>query len=280
MLVNTLTNVVSQFWNRPTQVYVDSGLTPGETYGYYVEASDPNNNKLKSTTTSATTSAAVVDNSNYSKAVSADGASHYWRLNDATGATSATDWAGANDLVLGSGVALGAPGAVNGSPDQAATFSGSSTGTSGTTTLEPGSNTFTTESWFKTTSTRGGKIIGFGNSQLGSSNNYDRQVYMDNSGRLYFGVCCETGPVQTVNTTGTYNNGAWHQVVSSLSAERGMQLYVDGVAAGVQAEHLDGAGLQRLLAGGRRQPRLLAGRPRPATSWPARSTTCRSTRPR
>ena len=48
---------------------------------------------------------------------------------------------------------------------------------------------YTEEAWFKTTSTtRGGKIIGFGNSRTGISTSYDRHVYMQDDGTLVFGV--------------------------------------------------------------------------------------------
>ena len=35
---------------------------------------------------------------------------------------------------------------------------------------------------------RGGKIVGFGNAQTGTSSSYDRHLYMDNAGRVDFGV--------------------------------------------------------------------------------------------
>ena len=48
------------------------------------------------------------------------------------------------------------------------------------------------------TTTTGGKIIGFGDSQHRQLGSYDRHVYMDNSGRIIFGVY--PGAVQTVHT--------------------------------------------------------------------------------
>ena len=39
-------------------------------------------------------------------------------------------------------------------------------------------------SWFKTSTTHGGKLIGFGNQQTGNSGAYDRHVYMENTGQL------------------------------------------------------------------------------------------------
>ncbi len=219
----------AEFWNLPTQVFSDTGLTPGATYGYYVTATDANGNSVKSATTTITTGTDVVDQSAYSQAVVNDGATHYWRLDEKPGQTGSTDWAGGNDLVLGSGVANGAAGAVNGSPDTAATFDGTANGTAGQTSSEPGPQVFSTEAWFKTTSTSGGKILGFGDSQLGNSGSYDRHVYLDNAGHLTFGVY--PGSVRSVTSGGTYNDGAWHQVVASLSGS-GVKLYVDGLLEG------------------------------------------------
>ena len=221
--------VTSQVWNRPTQLFTDTGLTAGTAYGYYVTATDPNGNTLKSNTTTITAGATVVDNSAYAQAVAADGAAHYWRLDEKAGETSSVDWAGGNDLRLGTGVTNGAAGAVNGSSDTAASFDGTGNGTAAQSSSEPASDTFTAEAWFKTTSTSGGKILGFGNNPSGNSNNYDRHVYMSNDGRLTFGV--HPGGVRVVSTADAYNNGDWHHVVATLSSG-GMQLYVDGLLEG------------------------------------------------
>ncbi|MBC7937618.1 MAG: hypothetical protein H7Y86_19895 [Rhizobacter sp.] len=94
-------------------------------------------------------------------------------------------------------------------------------------------NTFTISIWFKTTTTTGGKLIGFGKSQTGTSTNYDRHLYMTNGGQIYFGVY--NGAVRTVNTTLAYNDGNWHQATGSFSAATGMILYIDGVQAGTNA---------------------------------------------
>lgn len=94
--------------------------------------------------------------------------------------------------------------------------------------------TFTVELWFNTTTTRGGKLIGFGNKRNGAtasdaaSINYDRHIYMNNSGQLYFGVYPDR-PV-TVNTTTSYNDGKWHLATATLSSA-GMRLYIDGEIA-------------------------------------------------
>ena len=92
-----------------------------------------------------------------------------------------------------------------------------------------GPQTFTQEAWIKTTTTRGGKIIGFGDSQSGTSSNYDRHVYMTNSGQLVFGVW--TGATQTITTPDEYNDDEWHHIAARLGPN-GMALYVDGTLIG------------------------------------------------
>ena len=96
---------------------------------------------------------------------------------------------------------------------------------------QAGPNTFTAEAWFKTTTTSGGKILGFGNAATGDSSNYDRQIYMDNTGRLYFGVY--PNGVQTLNTTRptATTTGSGTTWWPSLGAG-GMRLYVDGALVG------------------------------------------------
>src|SRR5690606_14578866 len=49
---------------------------------------------------------------------------------------------------------------------------------------------FTVEAWFRTTSSSGGRILGFGNSSTGnsSSSQADRVLYVSNQGRVLFGV--------------------------------------------------------------------------------------------
>jgi signal peptidase I len=97
--------------------------------------------------------------------------------------------------------------------------------TTNATTATAGPNTFTLSMWFKTTTQRGGKLIGFGNARTGSSGQYDRHVYMANDGRLVFGVY--PGAVREVVSPDDYDDGVWHQVVATLSSA-GMRLYADG----------------------------------------------------
>ena len=86
--------------------------------------------------------------------------------------------------------------------------------------------TFLLSLWFRTTTTTGGRMIGFGDSQTGTSGDRDRHIYMTNTGKLIFGVY-PNNTVKTIQSPLAYNDGTWHQAVASLSSA-GMVLYVDG----------------------------------------------------
>jgi Concanavalin A-like lectin/glucanases superfamily len=88
---------------------------------------------------------------------------------------------------------------------------------------------FSIEIWFKTT-TGGGKLIGLGTAKTGASGQYDRHMFLSNSGTLTFGVY--PNAVKTVTSTATYLDGKWHDAIATLApstdADPGMRLYVDG----------------------------------------------------
>ncbi|WP_454699185.1 PKD domain-containing protein [Arthrobacter humicola] len=220
----------STFWNRPSMSFVDTNLTPGATYGYRIFAVDPAGREVRSETVNVTI-ASTGTLSSYANRVLTDEATDYWRLGEPSGA--ARDWTGVFDATIGAGVTRGQTGGITGDADSAASFNGTTTGIASTATAFPAPDTFTLEAWVKTTSPAGGKIIGFGNRSTGNSTNYDRHVYMDNLGRLFFGV--RQSGFTTVNTTERYNDGQWHHVVASLGAG-GMELYVDGTQ---QAQRTD-----------------------------------------
>jgi signal peptidase I len=84
---------------------------------------------------------------------------------------------------------------------------------------------FSLEMWFKTTTTTGGKLIGFGTAQTGASSQFDRHVYMTDSGHLTFGVY--VSGTDTITSPLAYNDGNWHHMAAILSST-GMKLYMDG----------------------------------------------------
>jgi PKD repeat protein len=222
-------------WRRPQLGFVDTGLVPGATYTYRLRAKDPFGTTATGNTVSVTV-AATGTVSAYAQGVLADGATSYWRLGEPSG-TTVYDWAGFSDATAGDGVTRGATGAVLADTNTASTFSGASGASAAPTTAQTAPDTFTSETWIRTTSTSGGKILGFGNTATGLSGSYDRHVYMDGAGRIWFGVY--PGGVRTVNSSASFNDGEWHHVVAQLGAT-GMRLYVDGKRVGQRTDTTSG----------------------------------------
>ncbi|MCU1543731.1 MAG: hypothetical protein JWM50_1596 [Microbacteriaceae bacterium] len=225
----------ARFWNRPTISWVDTGLAPGQTYSYRIRAIDPMGNSGWGTTVSATV-ATTGTLSNYAKGVIADQPTDYWRLGDAAGGT-AVDSVGRYNASAGAGVSFGQAGAIEGDTDTAAAFSGASDGLAASSGYVWADNTFTVETWINTTTSSGGKIVGFGSANSGNSNSYDRHIYMNAAGNLLFGVY--PGTSRTVQSAKKFNDGQWHHVVASLGAQ-GMQLYVDGKRVGYDSDTTSG----------------------------------------
>jgi large repetitive protein len=224
------TTADSTFWKLPTMHFVDSGLTPGATYTYRIRVSDPFGNTVNGNNVSVVVSDSGTVSS-YAQDVLDDSPVDYWRLGESSGPT-VYDWSGFQDGVANAGVGFGAAGAIGSDPNTAATFDGN-TGLVATQSNIQGPDTFALEAWIKTTSNSGGKIIGFGNNNTGNSSNYDRHLYMDGAGRVFFGVY--PGAMRTVQSAPGLNNGQWHHVVGNLGPS-GMQLYVDGVRVGQRSD--------------------------------------------
>ena len=221
----------SRWWDLQSAGFSDVGVTGS--HRYRVTASDPFGNTI-ATTWTATVAVAPGSASArpYVAAVAADGATDHWSLGEASGNTAFAD-IGGNDLTVGSGVTRGAGGAVTGDPDTASTFDGTASGFGATARTEQAPSTFSVEAWFRTTSGAGGKIVGFGNANTGTSATYDRHVYMDTSGRVIFGVT-ETNQRRTIQSAGGLNDGGYHHVVATLSSA-GMALHVDGARVATRA---------------------------------------------
>jgi PKD repeat protein len=168
----------------------------------------------------------------YAAAVTASSPESYWRLAESAGATTAVDSsASGQDGTYVSGVSFGATGSPATGPGKAVTFNGSS----GLLVNKESWNnprTYSAELWFKTNTTTGGKLIGFGNATTGLSGSYDRQVVLLNNGHLQFGTNGATRSL--AESTASYNNNQWHHVVATQGAD-GMKLYVDGVRVATNA---------------------------------------------
>jgi hypothetical protein len=208
-------------WIRPQITFTDTDVTPGVKYTYRVSASDGTNTSALSPNASATVPASAEA---YPAQVLADGATLYWRYDAASGSYNA-DTSPSDD----SGVSVGGPthgvtGVLPGS-SKAYTYNGTSQFTYSD-RQHPQPTSYSIETWFRTTTTSGGMIMGFGNLPTQTSTLYDKHVYMTDSGQLIFGVY--TGSTQTVTYPTPLNDGQWHQVVATQGAG-GIKLYVDGV---------------------------------------------------
>lgn len=86
--------------------------------------------------------------------------------------------------------------------------------------------------WFNTTSDSGGKLVGFGASPTLTDTSRDRHVWMDDTGRVHFGVLPNQGPGPfrraILSAPGRWNDGKWHHLAAVLSPSAGMSLFLDG----------------------------------------------------
>ncbi|MEU7554187.1 DNRLRE domain-containing protein [Streptomyces sp. NPDC044571] len=217
----------SLFFRRPQGSWTDTTVTAGQTYTYRVTASDAAGNTSALSGTASVTVPASVDA--YPNQVRTDGAQLFWRYDESALPFAADSSDGGNQ----SGVHLNAPdlrqspGAVSGA-STAIGFNGSDTQVYGDRRQTVGSS-YSLETWFRTNTTRGGKLFGFGNNQIRGSNQYDKHIYMTNDGRLVYGVY--TGATRTITTSAGYNDDKWHHVVAT-QGPGGMVLYVDGAQKG------------------------------------------------
>jgi PKD repeat protein len=216
------TTTASTFWKRPVLGFVDKDLAPGSTHSYRIRATDPLGNTVLGDGVDVTVTAETV--SPYTRQVTADGATSFWRLGEKSGST-VFDSVGYDDQQAQVGVTRGSTGQSSSDPDGASTFSGTDTGLSSTTSAVPAPQTFSVQAWFRSTSTAGGKIVGFGSNRTGLSGSYDRHLYMDPQGHVSFGVY--PGSSRIITSPTALNDGQWHQVVGTLSSA-GQSFYVDG----------------------------------------------------
>lgn len=213
-------------WSRPRLTFVDSDVVPGWRYTYRVVAADADGNTLAGDAVTVTAAESGLQRG-YAGAVLADEPTHYWRLGQAAGATTAPDAMSTAVLSLGSGVVGGQAGALDQDSDAATAFSGASTARAASRDAEAAPETFSLELWFRTSSGRGGKLLGVGDAASGLSGRHDRNLYLDEAGRLVFGVE-SAGIPRVVSSAPGLADGAWHHGVGTVGAG-GLVLYVDGV---------------------------------------------------
>jgi PKD repeat protein len=222
--IATITRTDGRFWSLPSLSITDRGQTPGAQVRYQVRAKDADGNVQWSAwspyvTVSGTPAAA------YRAAVRASGASHYWRL-DETAGTRLNDDAG-DAPGTATGLTLGSSGAMLNDANASITSAGGSSPKMTTQDVTSAHAAVTVEAWVKTTNTRGGRIVGFGDSATGTSTSgiTDRILYLDTSGRANFAI--NDGSYRTVYSRTAVNDGNWHHIVGTVGGE-GMQLFVDG----------------------------------------------------
>ena len=168
----------------------------------------------------------------YRTAVMADSPHLFWRLDEASG-TVVSDETTANrpGTLRGGTYAWGQGGALASETREASLSTTTASITANTAVTSTAA--FSVEAWVKTTSTTGGRILGFGDkggATASAAASVDRQLYTAPNGKVYFGA----GSNKTVvPSTASIANGAWHHVVGTyVTGTNGLKLYVDGVLQG------------------------------------------------
>ncbi|WP_165985961.1 LamG-like jellyroll fold domain-containing protein [Streptomyces sp. YIM 98790] len=213
-------------WKRPQLSFTDTSVTAGQSYTYRVTATDAAGNvsaqSLPATVTAATSAEPYAD------AVLADNPELYWRYDETQGFY-ASDSSGNNH----SGVHRGNPSrgitppAVDGPGARGIGYTGGITTYTYSDQSFPAPSQWSGETWFKTTTTEGGKLFGFGREIWRTSRSYDKHLYMRNDGRLTAGVYA--GGTRTITSPAAYNDGQWHHVVVTQGGSgQGLRMYVDG----------------------------------------------------
>lgn len=161
----------------------------------------------------------------YKNSILADSPFAYYRLSEAS-SRNVADSSGNNNAARYSnmGITLGVTGALTrDTANKAVTLNGSQ-GTITSSASVAGLQSLTTQIWFKTTTTSGGKLIGFGTGAANSTI-VDRVLYMTNAGKIVFGI--DTLTKKTIQTPLSYNDGKWHMATATLSGGNA-SLYIDG----------------------------------------------------
>lgn len=213
--------VKSTYWFTPVITFAAEGIPAGSSRTYRVIARDGDDNSA--TSANVTVTANGTSTSSYADTVLDDGATTYWRLGPSGGGT---DLAGSNNLVSFGGVGTTSDDSLAAEANGSGTFNGSTSGFARSTDTTVVEEAFAVELWFKTSTSTGGKLIGYGDGASGNSTNFDRHLYMRNDGSLTFGV--SPGVQKVISSPATYRDNQWHHAVAQLNPWSGIQLYVDG----------------------------------------------------
>lgn len=230
-------NAESRFWKRPGLSFTDKGLAPGSTQEYRVLAFDPFGNYVAGDPASVVVTGDT-QGLDYRRAVLADSPLNYFPLDSVPASGRLADLASSDSAVSLGGVTANNQGALLNSSAGSASFNGTaSNGYAAGLVPQPAPDATTVEAWVKTTSTSGGRIVGYSVRRSGTSGVTDRVLYMDNAGRVNFGV--DSGGKKVLTSAAGFNDGNWHHVVGSLGGN-GMRLSVDGKFLGSREDAVTG----------------------------------------
>lgn len=170
--------------------------------------------------------------SDYPEAVLDTSPHSYWRLGEASGPTAVSSELvneGADNATY-SGVALGQPGPLTGSPATSAGFNGTSSYLQLPASLASGADVQSMSMWFKT-STAGGVLLSAQSSPItgAQSGSYTPELYVGSDGKLrgeYY-----DGSVAPITSAAAVDDGKWHLVLITASGTT-QTLYLDGAAVG------------------------------------------------
>jgi signal peptidase I len=160
-------------------------------------------------------------------AASGESAAQYLPLQETSGTTAVNRGTFSGNGTYAGGVTYAVSGpACHGGASRAVTLDGSS-GYVWTPISVSSPSPFSTQLWFKTGTSTGGYLVGFGNGTNGdTSSAKDRLVYMTDAGKLVFGVY--DGAPHAITSSASYNDNTWHLVTATFSGRSGARLYVDG----------------------------------------------------
>ena len=156
----------------------------------------------------------------------------WWRFDTTTGATTVNDLSGHGNsgTVVNTGLTFGTANAGLIPCDTTYALrqpgAAASTGFVVQPTVRTAPTSYTLATWIRSTSLRGGRILGFGSSSTAGSTTHDRALLLDRSGRPVFHVRTSTGNLLLTGPARVTDNGV-HQLVATFSGSVA-KLYVDG----------------------------------------------------
>ncbi|SHJ16935.1 PKD domain-containing protein [Actinomyces denticolens] len=211
------TTVSDRFWSRESRKTLRDNRAPAGQHTYTLVVSDAGGNTLASDPMSITVDKGI-DLDELDTGAADLGAKHLWTFDEPSGRTF-KDVLGGGDMTATSGVRPGQDGSRSGSKalgiaGRASTTSSASDGPV---------NTFSIETWVRTSSTKGGAILTYE-----ANTSRDRILYMTPDGTIRFGVY--PGAVKIVDSQPGLNDGQWHHIVATLGVA-GQNLYIDGSLA-------------------------------------------------